>query len=41
MIDDINAIVRRMQARADEQETNGDLVGTLRTRDVIDSLLNR
>lgn len=41
MIDDMNAIVRRMQARADEQEANGDLVGALRTRDVIDSLLNR
>lgn len=41
MIDDINAIVRRMQARADEQEPNGDLVGALRTRDVIDGLLNR
>ena len=41
MIEDINAIVRRMQARAEEQEANGDLAGALRTRDAIDGLLNK
>ena len=41
MIEDINAIVRRIQARANEQEANGDLAGALRTRDAIDGLLNK